>query len=236
MVSDFLIYGLRDPRTDLVRYIGQTSHGMARPRMHNEPGRNTKDRNGHKRAWIAGLHRAGGRVEIDVLEEFRSAEDLNDAECFWISQAHGLGWPLTNLTAGGGGQRGFKMSSLSITRRQMARAINSGRWPIAKPKCALCVRRAPVTATTRAKMRAAKIGTTQPLVVREKHSAALKGKSKSAAHIAALPHGLAHHHFRADVDSTEILRLHHAGLGIRTIARELGLSRQLVRGRIGATA
>ena len=37
MISKFIIYGLADPATDAVRYIGRSSNGLVRPRGHFKP-------------------------------------------------------------------------------------------------------------------------------------------------------------------------------------------------------
>ena len=41
-----------------------------------------------------------------MLEETSRVEDLDSMEQFWIAQARGLGWPLTNVTKGGKGWLG----------------------------------------------------------------------------------------------------------------------------------
>lgn len=130
LVSLFLVYGLQDPDTGAIRYVGQSSRGLARPKTHNEPKRNREAGNRHKAAWVAQVHARGSAVAIVVLEEFRDAADLNDAERFWIAQARGLGWPLTNLTSGGGGARGFKISAETIAKRRATRAANNHPPPV----------------------------------------------------------------------------------------------------------
>lgn len=103
-MSPFLIYGLADPRTDAVRYIGKSSSGLKRPRRHSLPGCLRADQT-YKGNWIRSLLAAGLQPKTVVLEEC-AADALCDAECFWIAQARGLGWSLTNLTKGGDGTPG----------------------------------------------------------------------------------------------------------------------------------
>jgi hypothetical protein len=118
-VSKFLIYALVDPRTDAVRYIGKSCSGMKRPLRHFQPKLLAAD-NTYKARWIRALMaEIGGPPSVRVLEVFASAVDLNDAECFWIAQGHGLGWSLTNLTKGGDGISGMKRGE--SFRQQLAK-------------------------------------------------------------------------------------------------------------------
>lgn len=96
-----VIYGLLDPRTQECRYIGKSINAHARFKRHVSKtqllGRT------HKECWIASLVRDGLLPKLVVLEAFASEEDLNSGERFWIAQAVGLGWRLTNGTKGGDG-------------------------------------------------------------------------------------------------------------------------------------
>lgn len=101
-MSPFLIYGLVDPRTNEVRYIGKSASGLERPKQHTMPSflRNVRT---HKANWVRSLLALGLEPSIVVLEDVGCKQDAADVECFWIAQARGLGWPLTNLTKGGDG-------------------------------------------------------------------------------------------------------------------------------------
>jgi hypothetical protein len=95
VVSKFIIYGLTDPRTDEVRYIGKSCVGLARPRS------------GRYRAkcgsWIASLKSLGMRHGIVVLGEFDTSDGLYEKEQWAIVYGRSLGWRLTNMTDGGPG-------------------------------------------------------------------------------------------------------------------------------------
>lgn len=65
MPSQFLIYGLLDPRTGLLRYIGKSTCGLRRPRMHRSV---PKKEGKHKTNWLLQLQREGLEPEIVVLE------------------------------------------------------------------------------------------------------------------------------------------------------------------------
>lgn len=107
--AELFIYGLADPRTDVIHYIGKSKKGMRRPRNHGNyllwidhtP----------KGEWVRSLVADGVNYRTVVLEEASKVEDLDPMECFWIAQGRGLGWPLTNLTKGGKGRRAPHSSS-----------------------------------------------------------------------------------------------------------------------------
>ena len=113
-----LVYALVDPRDHLVYYVGQSSRGMTRPKVHRYP--SVKARNPVKGAWLDELTSAGADPEIVVLDcldvqpsrplcwwaASRRLNALNDAELWWISFGRACGWPLTNQTRGGNGFRG----------------------------------------------------------------------------------------------------------------------------------
>lgn len=91
----FIIYGLVDPRTLLIRYVGMSSSGLLRPKQHR------KHSGPHCGNWIKQLQRLGHAYEIVVLEVCQSAFDLPAAECWWIDYGKASRWPLTNCRSGG---------------------------------------------------------------------------------------------------------------------------------------
>lgn len=98
-MSEFLVYGLIDPETLLVRYVGRSSSGLKRPQTHGNP-RNLAKRT-HCARWIRGLRARGLDFQIVVLESLDSADRLNAAEQWWIAYGKASGWHLANHTAGG---------------------------------------------------------------------------------------------------------------------------------------
>lgn len=122
-VSKFLIYGLVDPRTSEVRYIGKSATGMKRPNLHRKPSCLAKDHT-HKAYWIRVLQRAGLTYAIEVLDYVTNRNELNAAECYWIGEAKAHGWRLTNLTDGGDGLSGAVFSK---EHRSRISAANKGR-------------------------------------------------------------------------------------------------------------
>src|SRR5271165_1208039 len=100
-VNNYLIYGLADPTTDEIRYVGKSCKGLERPAEHTNPG-NLK-RKSKKNSWIINLKRKGLKPKIIVLEECSSGDVLNEREIFWIKQYRDNGAKLTNGTDGGTG-------------------------------------------------------------------------------------------------------------------------------------
>jgi hypothetical protein len=119
----FLIYGLRDPRTGEIRYVGKSTTGLQRPHEHERPS-SLVDRT-HKNNWVRSLSKDGFRYEIVVLQVVSAETELNDAERWWIAQGRAaLGKRFTNGTDGGDGACGCVKSA--ETRRRLSE-VQKGR-------------------------------------------------------------------------------------------------------------
>ena len=103
-----LVYGLIDPRTGELRYVGKSCSGLARPRQHLCPKQSPVT---HRGSWITGLLRDGMKPEIEIIEVHDSASSLADAERFWIAYFRFVGCRLTNHTDGGDGVVGHLHST-----------------------------------------------------------------------------------------------------------------------------
>ncbi len=101
-VSKFLIYGLVDPVSGQLRYVGKSTEGLDRPKEHGYPSE-LKRGHGYKENWIRQLRSLGLNYKIEVLHEVTDAEILSEAEIHWIAYFRALGCKLTNLTDGGEG-------------------------------------------------------------------------------------------------------------------------------------
>lgn len=157
-----IVYGLRDPRTAAIRYIGKSATGLSRPRSHFEPKRIATDSNLHKARWLRSLAADGLRPEIVILEACRNDATLLVIERRWIAHGRALGWPLTNLTDGGEGAAGYKASPEARAKMSAARK--------GKPKSEEC----------KAKIRAAKLGKPRPDVAeRNRRAPTWLGKKHS---------------------------------------------------------
>lgn len=115
--AELFIYGLADPRTDLVHYVGKSKTGFRRPRRHGVGLINDDNPKGE---WVRSLKAEGVSFRIVLLEEAASVEDLDPLECFWIAQGRGLGWPLTNVTKGGKGFLGGRQPESAKRRIGLA--------------------------------------------------------------------------------------------------------------------
>lgn len=96
IMSKFIIYGLKDPRTGEYRYIGKSCSGLTRPKQH---AKYVAQGTSVKNDWIRELKKEGLEYEIDVLEETEK-EKLAEREVWWIANYRPFGL-LTNLSDGG---------------------------------------------------------------------------------------------------------------------------------------
>jgi group I intron endonuclease len=94
------IYGLFDPKTKEIRYIGKSIDINSRFRKHL-----IRKENNHKASWIASLKKDGLKPEIEVLETIEDSndQDWQKSEEWWIAYFRFLGCRLTNLNNGGRG-------------------------------------------------------------------------------------------------------------------------------------
>jgi DNA-binding XRE family transcriptional regulator len=90
-MSQFLIYGLRCPKSSLYKYIGKSSNGLSRPKSHLSLSSNQSIR-----LWVEELREEGLCPLIDVIEEC-SKEDLLDREKHWINYYHNSVSSLMNI-------------------------------------------------------------------------------------------------------------------------------------------
>jgi hypothetical protein len=89
----YTIYGLVDPRTNQIRYIGQTSqHAAVRLEGHVSK----KGDNREKECWIAELRRLSLKPTTVILEYVISYESALETEAGWIRMGLSFGWPLLN--------------------------------------------------------------------------------------------------------------------------------------------
>lgn len=99
--SKFLVYGLCDPRTLEVRYIGASCRGLHRPKGHAAP---SGWLDGSPRAaWCKRLDADGLRPAIVVLAEASNMEEVKSLEVETIAAYRSRGARLLNRSMGGGG-------------------------------------------------------------------------------------------------------------------------------------
>jgi len=91
------IYGLEDPTTDEIRYVGKTTNLKNRYYQHVS---NCDDVNHHKKNWIQGLKNKGLKPKLIILEK-TDEKRWEKREKYWIKTLLDIGCPLTNISAGG---------------------------------------------------------------------------------------------------------------------------------------
>lgn len=121
----FLIYGLIDPISKHLRYVGLSTTGLKRPRCHITPSRLRHDKS-HKGNWIRQLVEANLKYEIVVIQELQEAELLGEAEVFWISYFRNMGFDLANIAPGGKGSIGKEPWNKGKTKENDQRLKQQG--------------------------------------------------------------------------------------------------------------
>ena len=104
-----IIYGLMDPETLIVRYVGKTIQPLEKRFGQHLKATHTA----HVVSWITSVKTRGLLPQIVVMEELpnTTAEQLNERECWWIFYGRLCVWDLTNLTDGGDGPGAIKEGS-----------------------------------------------------------------------------------------------------------------------------
>lgn len=121
------IYGLYDPRSGALRYIGQTVHG-ARRRSYGHMCDAKRKPHTHVARWLLDLGHAGLRPVVKVLATCDAIETIGAMEQRWIADARARGENLTNITDGGdGGALGLKHSPATIAKMRARPNAWSGR-------------------------------------------------------------------------------------------------------------
>lgn len=113
MAGTTFIYGLTDPRTQQLRYVGKANNPNHRYKGHLAEISRT-----YKSNWVASLRNQNKVPEMVILEEVPKTE-WEEAEIWWIAYAKSLGAKLTNKCTGGGisdGYRGHKHPPETIAR------------------------------------------------------------------------------------------------------------------------
>lgn len=91
-MQKYIIYGLKDPKTDDIMYVGKSTQGLDRPRQHLNGSHNQLVRD-----WVNSLNSENLEPEIIVLEEADSPNFLLEKEKFWMSKLTEEKHPLLNI-------------------------------------------------------------------------------------------------------------------------------------------
>lgn len=125
-----VVYGLYDPRTRELRYVGKTEKTLKqRLRGHFKKARAGSER--HCSCWVRGLLAQDLQPFIKVIEADVPVDRLNAREEHWIAYFRAHGARLTNLTEGGDG-----VDSASARARCAAMTLKERRAMIAPAQAA----------------------------------------------------------------------------------------------------
>lgn len=115
MKSKFLVYGLQDPFNQQIRYVGKSSNGLRRPRMHFYKSiYDGTEKGTHCHNWIKKCISLNQEPKIIILNNCIDNSEAIQMEIFWIWYMKNIMfYKLTNITEGGEGSLGRKLSQKS---------------------------------------------------------------------------------------------------------------------------
>lgn len=149
--KSIIIYGLADPRSGELRYVGKTSGPIHNRRLAHisdvRRGRTYIPR--HK--WLASLLAAG--IEPEIFEIERISADWQEAESFWIIYFRFIGCDLLNATGGGDGLCSYRHRA-DTRLKQSAAAKRRYEKPGERERTGEAVRRGQANPEYRAKHKA----------------------------------------------------------------------------------
>lgn len=173
--SGYIIYGLTDPRSGLIRYIGKSSCGLKRPRHHGADRVLRLDTNKHKVNWIRQLMSLGLNYGVLVLDAVLDSTALSGLERHWVAHGRSNNWPLTNLTDGGEGLFNPSPETRAKIGRHSAARMATKKYQ----ELAISARRGkPLSPEWRAKLSAAGMGQRRSPEARERGAAKQRGQKR----------------------------------------------------------
>lgn len=108
-METYRVYGLIDPITSDIRYIGITTQKLnTRLLAHLVVARKFKEKN-HRTCWLRFLLKQNLKPIIKLIETTTTLDELKLQEKYWISYYKKI-YDLTNTTEGGDGITGYKPS------------------------------------------------------------------------------------------------------------------------------
>lgn len=96
-----IIYGLADPDTGIIFYVGQSKRGLERPRCHWSSGYLKRETNYRKKKIILNILAKNQLPKIEILAHADSDEELNELEIKLIAEHRIKNNKLTNVASGG---------------------------------------------------------------------------------------------------------------------------------------
>lgn len=101
-----VIYGLIDPNSKELRYIGKALNLRKRFSQHHRI--SVLKPKTHKNNWLKSLLNKGQSAELVIIEKYNTPEELPQAEIDMIAYFKFIGCDLVNTTNGGEGSLGIK--------------------------------------------------------------------------------------------------------------------------------
>ena len=180
------IYALADPRTGVVRYIGQAVDVVSRYRAHAQG----RSRVGNVSAWVRLLWAVARRKPRLVVLTLCAREHLDDRERWWIAAYRRAGGLLNENDGGGGSNPSAHVRAKlsAVARRRMqdpverAKISAAMRSPETRAKFSAAMR----SPGTRAKISAANRRRYQDPAARTKMADALRGRKLTPEHRAKI--------------------------------------------------
>ncbi len=127
----FIVYGLFDPRTGKLRYVGKSTFGVKRIRRHWAASTLENPRNRCRtKNWCLSLLAQGLEPQGQVLEVCSSVAEVADAEVFWIGYFRMIGACLLNHDRGGAGGRHGPRSAeerRAMSERMLGNTLSAGK-------------------------------------------------------------------------------------------------------------
>ncbi len=179
-----VVYGLYDPRTEELRYIGQTVRPLNERVKYHLSRHNLAVSKSRCSNWLRSLISVGLRPMAKVLEEAFSREDLDSLEINLIRQARENFGHLVNHAAGGLSASGYSLNESfrsAVSKRMKGRVVS----PETRAKISAANKGKKLSAETLKKMSLANKGKKLTEDHKRKLSLAKKGRSgtpRTAAH------------------------------------------------------
>ena len=123
-LSDTIIYGLIDPCTQQIRYVGKTVNPKNRLKSHISAAKSKRGSHLPVNRWMRKLLEQGMKPQMVILDSC-SLWSWQEAEKWWIMFCRLNNIPILNIT--NGGESGFLGGTLSEEVRQKMSADRKGR-------------------------------------------------------------------------------------------------------------
>jgi len=234
------IYGLYDPDTGKLRYVGQTIMALSRRLQHHLTPQSVAAQR-HSSCWIRNLLRRGLKPTAKLLAVGYSKEELDQLEIQHIYEARSTGCDLTNHVDGGRGQKGLTGDRHHQYRGDISTDFILQR--IAEGRTKVQVAEELGVSSTLIHRRLNQAGLTGESRPKGKREAWNKGKAHSAEHVANFAAsrkgkatGTDHHFYRHDILDEDLRQKVQEGLTPSQIAKYYGIARITVARRLRKVA